>query len=493
MQGAGTLAAGFVPFLAKGSERDPQGLPPAPARSAAPIRLSGKVSANARPLAGVAITDGFSVVPTDEQGRYDFRAHSEARFVSCSLPAGHRIPHRNGLARFFEVIPVGASALTADFELQPTTESDAKHGFIVWADPQIKTKPHAALLLGTTTPDLQAFVREFPRDYLHGLGCGDLVWDDLSLFPDYEEAVARTGLPFFSVIGNHDLDLSARSDEGSAQTFLRRFGPTYFSFNRGRIHYVVMDDVFYLGGHKDNYVGYVTEQQLAWLERDLALVPRGSTVILNLHIPTYTNQHVREDQPESRFHNVANRKRLYEILQPYRLHIISGHTHCNEVLQGDGFTEHIHGAVCGAWWTGDICVDGTPNGYGVYEADGDRIRRRYKATGQPVEHQMRIYPPGRHPDFPGEACVNVWDHDSTWKLRCLADGVDLGRPEQRVAFDPLAIETLRGNKLPAAYPLAEPILTDHLFFIKVPAGTRRLEVEAIDGFGAVYRDAIALA
>ncbi len=461
--------------------------------TAASVRLTGTVTSAGRGLVGVAITDGFSVVPTDARGRYDFAAHSEARFVYLSLPAGHRVPHVNGLARFFEAIPPSQSVHTADFELQPSPESDVKHGFIVWADPQIRNKRHAELLLGTTTPDLKAFAQGFPRDYFHGLGCGDLVWDDLSLFPDYREAVARTGLTFFNLIGNHDLDLSARSDEGSSRTFLEHFGPAYFSFNRGKIHYVVLDDVFFLGGQKDNYVGYVTEQQLAWLERDLALVERGSTVILNLHIPTHTHQHVREQQAESRFHNVANRQRLYEVLQGYRLHIISGHTHCNEVIVGDAYTEHIHGAVCGAWWTGDICVDGTPNGYGVYDIDGDRIRRRYKATGRGLDYQMRVYPPGRHPDYPDEACINLWDYDPSWKVRGLADGVDLGAPVRRIAFDPLAIDTLRGNKLPASYPLAEPKLTDHLFFLKVPAGCRRLEVEAMDGSGAVYREAIVLA
>lgn len=457
------------------------------------VRLTGTVSSDGRGLAGVAISDGFSVVPTDDKGRYDFPAHPEARFVHCSLPSGHRIPQRNGMARFFAAIPRDQSAHTANFELESKPDGDLQHGFIVWADPQIRNQRHTELLLETTTPDLKAFAQRFPRDYLHGLGCGDLVWDDLSLFPQYQEAVARTGLPFFNLIGNHDLDLTARSDEASSHTFLERFGPTYFSFNRGKIHYVVLDDVFFLGGHKDNYVGYVTEQQLAWLERDLSLVERGSTVILNLHIPTYTNQHVREQQPESRFHNVANRQRLYEILQGYRLYIISGHTHCNEVIVGDTFTEHIHGAVCGAWWTGDICVDGTPNGYGVYEIDGDRIRRRYKATGKGLEYQMRLYPPGRHPDYPEEACINLWDYDRNWKIRCRADGVDVGSPVQRIAYDPLAIDTLRGNKLPASYPLAEPKLTDHLFFIKVPAGTRRLEVEAVDGFGTSYHDSIGLA
>jgi hypothetical protein len=45
------------------------------------------------------------------------------------------------------------------------------------------------------------------------------VWDKFELFQDYKEAIGITGVPFFNVIGNHDMDLDARSDEYSAKTF----------------------------------------------------------------------------------------------------------------------------------------------------------------------------------------------------------------------------------------------------------------------------------
>jgi len=43
--------------------------------------------------------------------------------------------------------------------------------------------------------------------------------------------------------------------------------------------------------------------------------------------------------------------------------------------------------VCGAWWSGDVCWDGAPNGYGVYDVRGEEVRWRYKGTGLAVVAQ----------------------------------------------------------------------------------------------------------
>jgi hypothetical protein len=203
------------------------------------------------------------------------------------------------------------------------------------------------------------------------------------------------------------MDLEARTDEGSAESFKQHFGPTYYSYNRGKIHYVVLDDVFFMGVDK-RYMGYISENQLAWLEQDLKMVSPGTTMVISLHIPTNTGQRIRNQEKEPELGGtVLNRKRLYELLRPYTVHFMSGHTHFNEVWIHENMTEHNHGTVCGAWWTGPICGDGTPSGYGVYEVDGSSLSWYYKTTGQPKSHQLRIYPVGRHKDFPEEASVNV--------------------------------------------------------------------------------------
>ena len=214
------------------------------------------------------------------------------------------------------------------------------------------SKKDCEQLKAESVPDLQALVKSYPANTLfHGIGCADLVWDKFDLFVDYKEAIEMTGVPFFNVIGNHDMNIDARTDDYSAEMFKQQFGPTYYSYNRGKIHYVVLDDVFFIGTAK-KYIGYITENQLKWLEKDLALVKPGTTVVLSLHIPTNTGAVRRNKTTEEFGGTVSNRKQLYKILAPYKVHIMSGHTHFNESWEEEGIMEHNHGTVCGAWWTG---------------------------------------------------------------------------------------------------------------------------------------------
>jgi hypothetical protein len=288
------------------------------------------------------------------------------------------------------------------------------------------------------------------------------------------------------------MDLEARTDEGSSETFKEQFGPTYYSYNRGKIHYVVLDDVFFMGVAK-RYMGYITESQLQWLEQDLKHVSAGSTVIVSLHIPTNTGQHNRDKSVEQELGGVVvNRQRLYDVLKPYTVHFMSGHTHFNEVWIEGNMTEHNHGTVCGAWWTGPICGDGTPSGYGVYEVDGDKLSWYYKSTGQPKSHQLRIYSKGRHKDYPEEFCANVWNYDKNWKVEWFADGKAMGKPEQRTAFDPWAFELFAGAKMPSTRAWIEPNKTDHLFFMKAESSVREIKVSATDPFGNTYTESLSV-
>ena len=43
--------------------------------------VKGKVTAHAKPCAGVVITDGYEVMKTDSQGNYTFTLHPKAAFI----------------------------------------------------------------------------------------------------------------------------------------------------------------------------------------------------------------------------------------------------------------------------------------------------------------------------------------------------------------------------------------------------------------------------
>ncbi|TWI84470.1 calcineurin-like phosphoesterase C-terminal domain-containing protein [Chitinophaga japonensis] len=446
--------------------------------------VKGKVTAAGKGLAGVVVSDGYTVTATDPAGNYRIALHSDAGFVFISIPAGYHIPQEKGIARFYQPLLREQATQTANFDLQRNTLDDHKHALVIWADTQMVKDEDAVTLLNVSAPDTAAEVRSLGNIPVHGITVGDLVHDRFDLFDDYAKAVEATGIPFFQVIGNHDMNYAARTDEGSQQQFRKLFGPNYFSFNRGRVHYVMLDDVFFIGrGH--SYIGYLTETQLAWLEKDLQYVPAGSTVIVSLHIPTNTGQKEREGMKEEPAGGVvSNRQHLYELLRPYKVHIMSGHTHWNESWEKDHIMEHNHGTVCGAWWRPQqVAADGTPNGYAIYEIDGDTVQWYYKSTGKPRELQMRLYKPGSVAARPGAVIANVWNWDPQWKVEWWEDGQAKGVMEQIRCQDPVVV---------ASYPAHMHVRSDHFFAAVPAAGTKALTVQATDRFGKVYKEELRL-
>lgn len=456
------------------------------------IRLKGKVHTNGSGIAGVAVTDGFNITVTDNNGRYKLQSNKTAELVYISVPAGFAFANENGIAKFYQTIATDRTVFEADFALEKLPLDDKNHCFVVWADTQMFSQKDVELLKAQSVPDLQQLVAAYPKQTLfHGIGCGDLIWDKFELFEGYKEAIAATGVTFFNVIGNHDMDLNARTDEFSSATFKKQFGPTYYSYNRGEIHYVTLDDVFFIGTAK-KYIGYITENQLQWLEQDLALVKPGTTVVVSLHIPTNTGAARRNNKEEELGSVVANRQQLYKILAPYKVHFMSGHTHFNDTWERDNMMEHNHGTVCGAWWTGPVCGDGTPNGYGVYEVTGGDIKWYYKSTGKPKDYQMSLFAKGRSKENPDEVVANIWNWDSKWKVEWLEDGVAKGPMTQRVALDPLAVELYAGPLLPTKHKFVEPTLADHIFFAKPSPNAKEITVKVTDRFGNEYLEKLSL-
>jgi len=462
-------------------------------RRSQPVRVQGRVVADGAGVGGVAVSDGQTVVETQADGRFELIAAAQQPFVFLSVPSGYRIPQNpTGTARFYRRIdPDADGPVEATFELQ-TQPRATSHAFVVLADPQTQTEAEIQQLHDETVPDVQATVEALGDTPVFGVGNGDLMYDNLDLFPDYERAVRRMGIPFWQVVGNHDLDFDAPTDAGSTETFESYFGPRYYSFDRGDVHYVVLDDVFWTGRDgfgldTGDYLGYVDDTQLRWLAEDLDRLDDGQTVIVLAHIPALSTAYERQgkDRPSPKG-QVSNRQAVYDLLEPFETHLISGHVHENEHRFVDGRHEHVVGATCGAWWTGPICYDGTPKGYAVYEVDGTDISWRYKTTGEPADHQMRVYPPGADGSAPDEFVVNVWDADPEWTVLWFEDGVRRGEMERRVGVDPLSDTLHRGPDSPKKHAWIEPVPTGHLYYADVPGDVSRVRVEATDRFGRTY-------
>jgi hypothetical protein len=413
-------------------------------------------------IAGVRVSNGLDVVATDSRGRYLLPLRSAAdeaagyaifvvkpathelpvdvdnvpQFSYMHKPAGTPLGVRGETVRFGGLAPTGPLPASVDFALLPGRKK-SQFKVVVSGDTQTYSNNEIGYMRDTLVREIAA------RNDIEALLIeGDVVGDDLSLYPRFKNVVGGAGVPQFYIPGNHDLDFDVASDDHSFDTFRREWGPEYYSFEIGDVHFVVLDDVRYPCTAQDNadglhqacanpetnptYSGNISPEQLTWLANDLALVPKDKLIVLNSHIPIVSFV----DQDTAR-QMVDNQRTLYEVVgcdvdagtceRP--LLAFSGHTHTNESLRpGESFQgwaetldsgslapgrsvarlpfpQIVAGAACGSWWSGDfdsagvpesLTRFGDPRGYYVIEFDGNTFRDTFKATGKGRDEQMSV-------------------------------------------------------------------------------------------------------
>lgn len=452
--------------------------------------LKGMVTCDGKGISNVVVTDGLRCVTTDRNGFFQLPNLGDTRFVYISTPAGYLTECSQTIPRFYREIDMSKST-EYNFRLKKNPLNEDKHLFVVEADVQAGLKEHWDLY----TPileDYKSLIDGCSNQHVFGLNCGDLFWDTPeTFFPSYIERVEKLSLPIYRAIGNHDMNYGGRSHETSYHTFEGYFGPTRYSFNKGRAHYIVINNSFYVG-REHFYIGYIDEKTLKWIEEDLSYVPKGTLIFLVTHIP------IRITEKERPFNydytllagETINAKSLFKLLEGYETHFLTGHLHSNSnVVFNDRHMEHNTGAVCGIWWHADVCIDGTPQGYGVYEVNGNKVQWYYKSAGHPKEYQFRAYPMGSSKEFPEDIVVNVWNWDKDWKVEWLENGQLMGEMHQYKGVDPYAQKVCQDKKgIMQSWISAVP--TDHMFRVTPRNLRAEIEIRVTDRFGNVYRQTI---
>lgn len=446
--------------------------------------IKGRVTCNGKPMQSVVVTDGYSCVETNKDGIYSMPYNSFARFVYISTPSGYLTDTKEKtIPQFYKAIQPGNGLY--DFHLKPNPKDDSKHLFIAQTDVQMATDDDLGLYK-KLLPDCASFIQAQPDIDVFGIDCGDIIGDNQALLPGYIEACSVLDIPIYRSIGNHDMDYNGRSHETSYRTFEQNFGPVYYSFNKGEAHYIVINNTFFIG-RQYFYMGYVDEKTFNWLEQDLSFVPAGSPVFLIIHIPTQLNEESQAfDYTANHIASqTINAKALYELLKPYKTNIISGHMHYNRnIVHSNILYEHITGAVCGTWWQGDICLDGTPQGFGVYEVNGTDVEWYYKSFNQPKDYQFRVYKQGTYKDMPDDIVVNVWNWDKDWKVEWIENGANRGEMARFTGYDADAAALCARKDL--KYNWISPIETDHMFRVKPQNPASEIRIKVTDRFGNVF-------
>jgi hypothetical protein len=381
-------------------------------------------------VAGVLVSNGLEVVATDASGTYELPAYDDMNLF-ITKPAGYAVPVDQDMVPQFNYIhklagspplryggiePTGPLPQAINFPLIEDNVGD-EFQCLVFGDPQPYNNRELSYVRDTVGRMLAT------RDHA-ATECllfeGDILGDDLSLYPRFKQVISIGGVPQYYVAGNHDLDFDAVADADSYDTFRREWGPEYYSFDIGQVHFVVLDDVRYPCNGVDphpfcdpseesTYTGVIHDRQMAWLRNDLAQVPADRLIVLNAHIPF-----VSFTDATSPKHQVSNLAELYEIIGDRPALGLSGHTHTVEqIVPGEHFAgwqentgtgpapfhQIITGAVAGSWWTGDLDDQGVPHatmrlgeprGYYVFEFAGPDYMETYVRFGGTADEQMHV-------------------------------------------------------------------------------------------------------
>ena len=239
-------------------------------------------------IAGVVVSDGLEVTATDERGIYYLASDLARRnFVFVSVPADCEIPATQGCPRFYRKIDRKQAVNRADFTLTRRKTPSDRHSLIVMADIQLAADNTSVdSYLGHVVPDVLKTVQGLPTE-VYGVSLGDLVWNDMSLFPKYRQGLETLGFTTFSLPGNHDHDPAELTDSLALQSYERYFGPANYSVNIGKIHYLFLDNILFdhAPTAEEEYTIGLTDEICRWIEADLRYVPAGSTLVVSSHCP----------------------------------------------------------------------------------------------------------------------------------------------------------------------------------------------------------------
>lgn len=444
--------------------------------------LVGIVSDGNKGVEGVVVSDGYTTAVTNKDGVYQLARNELAKFVFITPPNNYEIPVAGKLPAQYKPINQELKIVYANFQI---TKGKADNNFtlIAIADPQPSVDWEADRFRNETIEDMNLLVKTYYSNIpVQGIAVGDLVWDAPKLYPTLVDKLNDLNFTILPVIGNHDHDQQTKNDDYSAaKNYEKYFGPTYYSYNKGQCHFVVLDDMIY--HDRKNYDNEITPEQLEWLKQDLSYVDKNKLIVLGVHVPT-----------TFRKRTLNNTKELYEILDGYKVLIISGHTHDGETAFIDeNIVEYNLNAAFGSGWVGDIGRTGAPNGYGVFEIKGNKIANHYyKATKQDREYQIKLYPLNSWKSKNDCVIANIWNWNEKWNVEVYEDGRKIEAVEQYTDFDPFAYEYMFGPKKPKHRPKTEPKKTHKLFSYKPISTDAVVRFVAKDEFNNEYSSEIDL-
>ena len=536
------------------------------AKAAKGATIYGTVECNGTPLEGVAVSDGYSIVKTDKKGVYNLVSEKKNGNVFITIPSGYEAPVAAG-----DVQPQYWAALTADsttaerhdFELKAVENN--KHVMLAITDIHLSNQLGDIDQLKTIVmPRIREEVEKYRKQgipvYTMCMGDSsfDLFWYDFLFdIKDFRTTIGKIGYPtpIFHTMGNHDNDgatePNAETDFNATKKYREVFGPTYYSFNIGKVHYIMLDNLRYRNEKRKNmkpgknmagarnYDHIVVEEQMEWLRKDLAMIEDKTTpIVVGMHCPVYR---MKSEHNSTELYSYFTDEKGGRTLPPAlyfseafkefkEVHYLTGHTHklitthckySTDYPQLANTIDHNVSAICGAWWFTaahggpHLAPDGSPAGFSVFPVEDKSIEWYFTSADCGAEKQFRAFDLNAVRDYyrtSGElhvflennpqrtdfakvednrVAIHVWDWAPDWKVTVTENGKPL-----KVVHEPM-----ENPQYTVAYKIPKSIwrrdltknkykadLTAHMFHVTASAPDTTLEITVTDSFGKVYTE-----
>ena len=478
-----------------------------------------------RGIANVLVSNGREVVATDRDGRWALRI-MPGDFIFVVKPSGWKVTTRAGnrgywfhlhdplgtpghfASRFTGVAPTGALPASIDFVLSRSNEPNGFDVAMV-AD----TQPGNMREIGYVRDSLLAPIAEHRTAF--AIHHGDVMGDDLSLFPIYRKLIGETGIDWHHCPGNHDMNLDSGDPRLAFETWRREVGPLHYAFQYGGATFLILNNVDAVTGQnaraaERGYVGRMGDAQLRFVRNVLRHVPHEQLVVVSMHVPL-----VSYEDPTHPSDNTTNAAELLALLSRRPSTVsFSGHSHTTEhhylgashgFLGAQPHHHHVLTAACGSWWSGpadstgvphSVSRDGTPRGFHILSVDGSRYTTNFVPTADVEGVQTMRVMAEPEVNLSGQAkrrrlLVNVFDGCPSTKvvMQMCDSGCDPVVMKHSIEVDPY-VSSFLSSHAATSKPWASASPTSHMWAadlpVALPPGNHTVRVTARHASGATH-------
>ncbi|GAB6123686.1 calcineurin-like phosphoesterase C-terminal domain-containing protein [Dysgonomonas termitidis] len=343
---------------------------------------NGVKDASEKGVKNILVSNGKEIVLTDKAGAYTINT-SVGSSIFPIIPSQYGVWRKNKpqiqntAFLYIDTSLTENENLDFDIPLIPLSE---KKTFRVGAIGDIQMKDYQEINYANQSVISELLQRS---DIDFNIFMGDQINETLDILPSVTQMIESLPMPSWLLLGNHDRNV--RGTNRQDDVFNRYFGASYYAFNYGNVHFIVLNNVASKGGR--DYTGLISDEQLCFIKNDLAYVSKDKTVVVCQHIPmVYTR----------------NRNAFLDLVKDYpTVLILSGHTHqISRHILAPNVHELGVGASCGNWWIGErdwlgiptaLMQCGSPKNYFTIDFDKNNYKINYKGIGLSADRQMDIW------------------------------------------------------------------------------------------------------